>query len=109
MSHAPYMVKILSSLPNKLARENFINDPGNWKKQDDWSNEKVTCEHLSGFNFLRFRFNQHIPGIGTIQSMPIYWRIDLTARLMHQVSEKEIEDHLKQKVYDLKMERRQQA
>lgn len=105
-SHAPYMIKLLSRLGNRHARENFILEESNWKKQDHWSNELVTCEHLSGFNFLRFKFQQHIPGIGIMASTPIYWTVDLGARLLHEVTFAEIEHYLKQKVYEFRMERR---
>jgi len=106
---APYMVRLLSNLTNKQAREEFILDESSWELQDHWSTDQLTCEHLKGFNFLRYRFKQYIPGIGFISSSPIYWRFDLEARLLHQVTFKEIEDYLKQQVYHQKMEMRAKA
>jgi hypothetical protein len=106
---APYMVRLLSNLTNKQAREEFILDESSWELQDHWSTDQLTCEHLKGFNFLRYRFKQYIPGMGEIRSAPIYWRFDLGMRLLHQVTEKEIEDFLKQQVYQLKMEMRSKA
>jgi hypothetical protein len=107
--HAPYMVKLLSSLTNKQAREEFILDESSWEFQEQWSTEQIKCEHLKGFNFLRYRFNQYIPGVGVINSTPIYWRFDLGMRLLHQITVKDIEDFLKQQVYQLKMEMRAKA
>jgi len=43
--HAPYMVKLLSSLTNKQAREEFILDESSWEFQEQWSTEQIKCEH----------------------------------------------------------------
>ncbi|NCC41601.1 MAG: hypothetical protein EOM21_19715 [Gammaproteobacteria bacterium] len=104
-----YMLRILTNLTNKQAREEYILDESSWELQEHWSTDQITCEHLTGFHFLRYRFKQYIPGVGFIKSAPIYWRFDLGARLLHQVTDKEIEDYLKQRVYEMKMQMRANA
>jgi len=97
-------IKRLTSLTNKDKRLMYIFEDSNWKVIE--SSEHVKLSRLLGFPFAKMEFKMFIP----LEKWAFqgYFKIDTQDHLTSVSTSDLIEEHIKQRVYQLKMERRSQ-
>jgi len=97
-------IKRLTSLTNKNKRLMYIFEDDNWKIIE--SSEYVKVSRLLGFPFAKMEFKMFIPQ--EKWAFQGYFKIDTLDHLTSVTTSNLIEEHIKQRVYQLKMERRSQ-